>query len=73
MENYHSNYYGLIFNCPMGLETASCGYKNIRHLSIKERLNYIDVLTESKKKILVENHQQCLLVREKKSLFHESQ
>ena len=70
MGNYYSNYYGLIFNCPMGNETANCGYKIIRQLPAKERLSYIDVLTENEKKILIERHQHCLSVREKKYLFH---
>ena len=70
MGNYYTNYYGLIFNCPMGNEDENCGYKIIRQLPAKERLSYIDVLTENEKKILIEKHQHCLSVREKKNLFH---
>ncbi len=68
-----ANYYGLIFNCPIGSEVDNCGYKRIRQLNSKERLNYYDALTEVEKKNLIKKHQKCISVREKKTLFHESQ
>jgi hypothetical protein len=73
MGNRCSDYYGLIFNCPIGFESLDCGYKRIRQLPLKERISYVNVLTEAEKKNLVKKHQKCLLVREKKTLFHESQ
>jgi hypothetical protein len=69
----NSNYYGLIFNCPVENELNSCVYSKIRVLPLKERITYYNALTEDEKKILIEKHQCCLAVREKKSLFHKSQ
>jgi hypothetical protein len=73
MGNRYSDYYGLIFNCPIGIESLDCEYKKIRQLPLKERLMRINILTETEKKILIKKHQKCLLVREKKTLFYESQ
>lgn len=73
MENSYTNYYGLIFTCPLENEVQSCVYKNLRQLTAKERLNYYDAMTENEKANLLLQHQKCLSVREKKSLFHESQ
>jgi hypothetical protein len=73
MAKCYTNYYGLIFNCPVGNEAISCDYKEIRQLKTKERLAYYNALPEYEKDKLIENHQKCLSVREKKTLFHESQ
>lgn len=68
-----SNYYGLIFDCPVGSEEVGCEFKNIRQFKIKERLAYYNKLADAEKISLIERHQRCLSAREKKSLFHESQ
>ncbi len=73
MENQYTNYYGLIFGCPVGCELDECGFVSIRQLRIQDRLSYYDTLTFHEKIALIKKHQQCLSVREKKSLFHESQ
>lgn len=73
MAKCYTNYYGLIFNCPVGNEAMNCDYKEIRQLKTKERLAYYKALPEYEKDKLIENHQKCLSVREKKTLFHESQ
>ena len=73
MTNCYENYYGLIFNCPVGKDLNGCEYKIIRKLSTKERLAYYSALTEEEKDKLIEKHQVCLSLREKKTLFHESQ
>ncbi len=73
MINCYENYYGLIFNCPVGNNLIRCEYKAIRKLSLKERLTYYNALTEEEKDNLIEKHQKCLSGREKKTLFHESQ
>jgi len=69
MSKCFTNYYGLIFNCPIGSEVDSCGYKRIRQLTSKERLTYYDALTENEKNILIEKHQKCIYVREKRPFF----
>ena len=68
-----TDYYGLIFKCPVGSEMTHCKYKKIRKLPLSERLTYFNALTEPEQYEMIENHQVCLSVREKKSLFHESQ
>jgi hypothetical protein len=73
MTNSYTNYYGLIFGCPVGNEAITCCYKKIRALDTKERLANYNALTEHEKNTLLEKHQRCLSVREKKTLFHESQ
>jgi len=67
------NFYGLLFSCPFDSELTSCQLKKIRQLTTKERLIYYSALAENEKKVLLKEHQRCLLVRDKKSLFHESQ
>jgi len=73
MAKSYTNYYGLIFNCPVGYESIKCDYKKIRQLETKERLTFYNALTVYEKERLLEKHLQCLSVREKKTLFHESQ
>ena len=73
MAKSYTNYYGLIFNCPLGYESIKCDYKKIRQLETKERLTFYNALTDYEKERLLEKHLQCLSVREKKTLFHESQ
>jgi len=73
MGKRYTNYYGLIFECPVGSELVNCAFKKIRQIKTKERLTYFDALTDEEKKTLIEKHQKCLSVREKKTLFYESQ
>jgi hypothetical protein len=67
MENCYSNYFGLIFKCPVESELYGCVYKKLRRLPSKEKIAYYNALTEDEKKVLIEKHQHCLAVREKKS------
>lgn len=69
MAKSYINYYGLVFNCPVGNELNHCSFKTIRKLKTKERLAYYDALTEHEKYTLIEKHQRCLNVREKKDPF----
>lgn len=71
-ENY-SNYYGLLFNCPFGNEVYTCVLNGIRKIGAKERLVYYEALTSNERRVLIKRHHECLMAREKKSLFHESQ
>jgi len=73
MAKNFTDYYGLVFSCPVGVELSSCDFKQIRQLKIKERLTFFDALTEHEKGKLIAKHQKCLNAREKKTLFHESQ
>lgn len=73
MKGQNEDYYGLIFNCPVGEEVDDCKYGKIRRLPIKERFSYFNDMTENEIGLLINYHLCCLSVREKKSLFHESQ
>lgn len=73
MKCQNADYYGLIFKCPVGEEVSRCEFRKIRELPIKDRLTYFNALTEKEFEMLIKFHQRCLSVREKKSLFHESQ
>lgn len=73
MKRQSTDYYGLIFKCPVGEEARGCEYRKIRKLPLKERLTYFNAMTEKELNSLVEFHQRCISVREKLSLFHESQ
>jgi hypothetical protein len=69
----YSDYYGLLFNCPFDKELELCALKNMRLHTTKERFIYYEALTITERKALINQHHKCLLIREKKSLFHESQ
>jgi hypothetical protein len=73
MVKCYTNYYGLIFSCPVGNEAQNCEFKKIRQLKTKERLAFYSALPDHEKDMLIKKHQQCLSVREKMTLFHESQ
>ncbi len=73
MAKTYTNYYGLIFGCPIGVELSNCDFKAVRQLKTKDRIAYYDDLTEQEKEELIKKHQRCLSAREKKTLFHESQ
>lgn len=64
-----SEYYGLMFDCPVGVEKSNCIFLKIRQLPINERFSYLDVMTETEKKTLIEKHQNCLKVRETSPFF----
>jgi len=69
MEKCNSNYYGLIFKCPVDKALDKCVYNKLRLLPSKERINYYNALTEVEKMILIDEHQRCLSVREKKNIL----
>jgi hypothetical protein len=73
MGDNFSDYYGLLFNCPFDKELELCALKHMRLHTTKERLKYFEALTITERKALINKHHKCLLIREKKSLFHESQ
>ena len=69
MGDNYSDYYGLLFNCPFETELDICALKNMRLRTTKERLIYYEALTLDEKKALINQHHECLLVREKKVPF----
>jgi hypothetical protein len=73
MGDSYSDFYGLLFNCPFDIELDVCAIKKMRLRTTRERINYFEALTMEERKALINEHHACLLIREKKSLFHESQ
>lgn len=73
MAKLYTNYVGLIFGCPIGAPLSTCDFNAVRQLKSRDRITYYNAMTEKEKDVLIERHQRCLSVREKKTLFHESQ
>lgn len=69
MKEENSYYYGLIFSCPMKDEIEACAYKDIRKLSLSERVNYIISLSSLDRTALIEKHRSCIRRRENKVPF----
>ena len=69
MKRDHSDYYGLIFGCPMGSESKDCAYKTIRNKPLGERIKYIASITKDERSILVKRHKDCITRRENKVPF----
>ncbi len=68
MENKdtYSNYYGLLFECPMGREVSRCVFRDVRKINITDRLEFIKNLSFIEKTELIQAHQKCLAKREEK-------
>ena len=64
-----SYYYGLVFSCPMNKELETCAYKEIRTLSLSERVTYINSLTSNDRAALIQKHKNCICQRENKVPF----
>ena len=69
MARNYSDYYGLIFGCPMGTEVDSCIYKEIRSRPLSERLQTIISKSKDERAILVQHHKHCIAHRENKVPF----
>jgi len=60
--------YGLIFGCPFGNCLDDCPLKQIRELSVDDRLLYIENLSHFEKEKLVELHNVRFNIREREQL-----
>lgn len=56
--------YGLIFKCPFNDELSDCPIKQLRSLSIQEKLTKLSKLTCHDKLQYVIKHKECLHLRE---------
>jgi hypothetical protein len=63
---YH---YGLLFGCPMNEELEACAYKEIRQLSLSERIQYIQSISNFDRMALILKHKSCISQREDKVPF----
>ena len=64
-----SDYYGLLFCCPMNSETKSCAFREIRNKDINERIQYMKLLSKDERSALIIKHKNCLSLRENKVPF----
>jgi len=69
MSKNNSDYWGLLFQCPMDKETDNCALLQIRQLPLLERIKYFDNLTNSEKEEIIKKHKKCLSAREKRIPF----
>lgn len=53
-------YIGLLIQCAKSKEEIDCPLKNIRRLTMEERLEYWNNLTMGEKKVIVNHHIDCI-------------
>ena len=51
--------YGIAYGCPKGKRDKDCPLLEIDHLSFKEKVEFIDELSEEKKEIILSRHIFC--------------
>lgn len=56
--------YGFAYNCPCLERLDDCPIKKIDHLSFKEKVQYIDNLSQNQKNEIIEYHIKCSKGRE---------
>lgn len=63
--DYFSDYYGLLFACPMNEEQCSCPFHDIRQINpLPERLKYFRSLNQETKAFMIGQHIKCIGQRE---------
>jgi hypothetical protein len=56
--------YGLIFECPLKKESDDCPLKEIRTLPIRERVTFINNLSDTEKREILNSHEICIEKRQ---------
>lgn len=56
--------YGIAYECPTGKRNNNCPLMRVSNLSFKEKLSWIEGLTEEHWKTIVEYHKHCSNSRE---------
>jgi len=51
--------YGLAFGCPYLDRQDNCPLKELEQLSFKEKVNWINSLSQDRKQKLIEKHKNC--------------
>jgi len=51
--------YGIAYNCPAQNRESDCPLKKLDHLSFKEKVNFINKLSEEERKVILEYHKFC--------------
>jgi hypothetical protein len=57
-------YYGLAYKCPFYRRKNNCPFNEIEHLSFKEKVDWIDLLSEDKQRSIWNLHLACFKNRE---------
>lgn len=64
MQSAKSTLSGLVFKCPMEHETDQCIFRLVRQIPVKQRLEYLNNLSEKRQMELLMRHKECLAKRE---------
>ncbi|NQU84368.1 MAG: hypothetical protein HQ541_01280 [Mariniphaga sp.] len=60
--------FGLLIDCPMGNPLPECPANKYRHLSVTEKLDFVNSLSTEQIEDLLNIHKECLEKREKSIL-----
>ena len=69
MSKNNTDYWGLLFQCPMNKETANCALVHVRQLPLLDRVKYFGNLNNQDREEIIRKHKKCLLGREKRIPF----
>ena len=61
------NLYGLSYECPYAMRKDSCPLKGNDALTFKEKVDWIDNLSEERKRSIWEQHRTCSQIRNSRS------
>ena len=61
------NLYGLSFECPYRMRKDNCPLKGIDSLAFREKVDWIDNLSEVRKRSIWEQHRTCSQIRNSRS------
>jgi len=64
MKDINPSLIGLLFGCPLEQESEFCFFKELRKLSVEDRLAHIKSMTLAEQEALVANHKVCLCLQE---------
>ena len=51
--------YGIAYECPHKERKVDCPFQKIEHLSYKEKIEWLNMISKEKKTALVKHHLQC--------------
>lgn len=51
--------YGLAYNCPTLQRKSDCPFKEVDHLSFKEKVKWVEGLSKEEKEAILEHHKVC--------------
>jgi len=51
--------YGIAYNCPVQNRESDCPFKELNHLPFKEKVIFINQLSDEERKAILEHHKFC--------------